>query len=89
MSDNRAIMDEIRRIVAEGDAIDVKTRDRLLLTAILDIYAQFDSLQVQIDSMKPAITFYRIGLYVATLLGASAIALMWGLLTGQVTLVFR
>lgn len=79
---NRAIMDEIQRIVTEGEALDVKTRDRLLLTAIIDIYDQ-------LEAMQPAMTFYRVGLAFASLLGAAAFALLWSLLTGQVVLVFK
>jgi hypothetical protein len=75
-------MDKVRRIVAEGDGVDVKTCDQILLAAILAIYARFDSLQVQIDGMKPAITSWHIGPSFATLIRASAIVLIWGLLIG-------
>ena len=82
MSRNHAVLDEIRKIVSEGEALDIRTRDRLLLTAVLDIYEQ-------LEAMQPALAFYRAAVYLASALAASVIALLWGLLTGQVELLFK
>ena len=40
-------------------------------------------------SIQPMIAFYKVGLWLASALGFSIIALIWGLITGQVGLVFR
>jgi hypothetical protein len=82
MTQNESVILEIKAIIAEGGSLEADTRDRLLLSAIIDIYEQLDRLQ-------PALTFYKAGLYFASALGLSVLALLWGLLTGQVVLVFR
>lgn len=79
---NRAVIQEMREIVKSGRSIDVDTRDQLLFTAVIDIYDKLEALQ-------PALTFYRIGLWVASGLGVAIIGLIGGILTGRVEIVFK
>ena len=41
------------------------------------------------ETIQPMILFYKIGAWMATALGASILALIWSILTGQVELVFK
>ena len=70
---------EMRKIIEQGKPIDIDTRDRLLFTAIIDIY----------EKMDPMLTFYKIGIWFASGIGVSIIALIGGILTGRVELVIK
>lgn len=79
---NNEVIKKIRDVIEKGGNIDINTRDVLLFSAIVDIYDQIGELQ-------PVLTFYRVGMWFAAILGTSFVALIFGLLTGQVEIVFR
>lgn len=53
--------------------------------AVNELMQKFDAL---VPQLQPVIIFYRVGLWMATFLGASVLALIWGLLTGKVEMNF-
>lgn len=79
---NRAVISEMRDIVKSGRSIDIDTRDQLLFTAVIDIY---DTL----EAFKPAVTFYKVGLFFASALGLGVLGFIGALLTGQIEVVIR
>ena len=40
-------------------------------------------------AIQPMVIFYKVGVWVLTLVGASVIALIWSLITGQIELLFK
>lgn len=56
---NTEVLREMRAIIKEGKSVDVDTRDRLLFTAMIDIYET-------LESMRPAMMSYRIGLWLVS-----------------------
>lgn len=79
---NTAVIREMRLIVEQGKPIDIDTRDRLLFTAVIDIYEQLEKLQ-------PALVFYKVGIYFAGAIGISILGFIGALLTGKVELIFK
>lgn len=69
----------MREIIKEGKTVDIQTRDRLLFTAVIDIY----------EHLTPMVTFYKVGMWLVTALGGAFILLVFGLMTGQVELLFK
>lgn len=76
---NTEVIREIREIITHGKPLDIDTRDRLLFTAIIDLYEQIEPMRL----------FYKVGLFLASGIGASVIALIGGILTGKVEIVFK
>jgi len=76
---NTIVIAEMREIIRNGRKVDIETRDRLLFSAIIDIY----------EHLEPMVAFYRIGMWFATALGSSILLLVGGILTGKVELVFK
>ncbi len=79
---NNEVIKQIRDVIQKGGNIDINTRDVLLFSAIIDIYEQ-------IEKFQPVLMFYRVGMWFAALLGTSFVGLVFGLLTGQVEVVFK
>ena len=79
---NNEVIKKIRDVIEKGGNIDINTRDVLLFSAIIDIYDQ-------IEKFAPVLTFYRVGMWFAALFGTSFVGLVFGLLTGQVQIVFK
>lgn len=79
-------MKAIREIVngskSDSPTIDPHIRDVLLFSAIIDIYETLEQLQ-------PVHTFYQISIYISSALGISILALLFGLLTGQMEIHFK
>ena len=78
---NRAVIKEMKEIIASGKTVDIDTRDRLLFTGIIDIYDE-------LEKFRPVIVFYKIGMFFASALGAAVLALIWGMVTHQVAISF-
>ncbi len=76
---NTKVIAEMREIIKEGRKVDIDTRDRLLFTAVIDIY----------EHLEPMVAFYKVGMWFASALGGSLILLVFGLMTGQVELLFK
>lgn len=78
-SGNTTVIAEMREIIKEGKPVDIQTRDRLLFTAVIDIY----------EHLEPMIAFYKIGIWFFSGLGLSILGLIGGIITGKVELVFK
>lgn len=72
----------MKKIVEQGKPLDIDTRDRLLFSAVIDIYEKLEHLQ-------PALVFYRVGIYFASAIGLSIIGFIGALITGRVELIFK
>jgi hypothetical protein len=79
---NVQVIKEMRTIIEEGNTISPQTRDRLLFTAVIDIYEKLEAFQ-------PALIFYKIGLFFASAIGIAILAFMGGLLTGKIAVTFK
>ena len=79
---NTEVMREMKRIVEQGKPLDIDTRDRLLFSAVIDIYEKLEQLQ-------PALVFYQVGIYFASAIGISIIGFIGALVTGKVELIFE
>jgi len=93
MSGNNELIKKIRDVIEKGGNIDVNTRDVLLFSAVVDIYESIDSMskryEEQISEIKPALTFYKVGMWISAAFGLSFIGLVFGMLTGQVQVIFK
>jgi len=81
-SSNNELIRKLRDVIEKGGNIDVNTRDVLLFSAIVDIYEQ-------LEEIRPAVTFYRIGVWFASAIGLSVIGLLFGLITGRAEIIFK
>ncbi|GEM_PF-3120977 len=79
---NNEVIKKLQGVIERGGNLDVNTRDVLLFTAIVDIYEQLETLQ-------PALVFYKVGIYFASAIGLAVIGFIGALLTGKVELVFK
>jgi len=50
---------------------------------------EIKSLKDFIKDLQPVIMFYKVGIWMAGALGLSILGLIWSLITGQVSLVFK
>jgi hypothetical protein len=82
MSGSAEVIREIKKILEDGKPLDVNTRDRLLLSSILDIYQQ-------LEQLTPVLTFYKIGVFFASALGLSILGFIGALITGAIQIVFK
>lgn len=81
-STNAELMREMRAIIAQGKPVDPEMRDRMLFTALVDVYDK-------LEELSPALTFYKFGMWAATAIGVSFLTLIGGILTGRVSLIFK
>ncbi len=79
---NTELIREMKRIVEDGKPLDIDTRDRMLFSAIIDIYEK-------IEKFAPVLTFYQVGMYFASAIGIAIIGFIGALLTGQVEAVVK
>jgi hypothetical protein len=79
---NTEVIREMRKLIEQGKPLDIDTRDRLLFTAVIDIYER-------LDELGPALTFYRVGLFFASAIGVAILGFIGALLTGKVELIFK
>lgn len=79
---NTEVIREMKKIIDQGKPLDIDTRDRLLFSAVIDIYEKLEQLQ-------PALVFYQIGVYFASAIGISVIGFLGALITGKIELVFK
>lgn len=82
MDSNAVVIQEMRKIISEGKPIDIDTRDRLLFSAVIDIYEKLEALQ-------PTLAFYRVGLFFASAIGLSILAFIGALIMHKIDLVFK
>lgn len=79
---NTELMREMKRIVEEGKPLDIETRDRMLFSAIIDIYEN-------LEKFAPVFAFYQVGMYFASAIGIGVLTVIGALLTGKIELVFK
>lgn len=79
---NTDLIREMKKIIEEGKPLDNDTRDRMLFSAVIDIYEKLEAFQ-------PVMVFYRVGMYFASAIGVSVIGFLGALLTGKVELIFK
>lgn len=54
---NTEVIREMREIIRTGKKVDIDTRDRLLFTAVIDIYEKLELFQ-------PALTAYKVSVWI-------------------------
>jgi hypothetical protein len=74
---NTDLIREMKKIIEDGKPLDIDTRDRLLFSAVIDIYEK-------LEKFAPVLVFYQVGMYFASAIGISLIAFIGAMLTGQV-----
>ena len=79
---NTEVIREMKKIIDQGKPLDIDTRDRLLFSAVIDIYEQLEQLQ-------PALVFYQVGVYFASAIGISVVGFLGALITGKIELIFK
>lgn len=79
---NTNVIREIKQIIDDGKPLDIDTRDRLLFSAVIDIYAK-------LEHLEPVLVFYRVGMFFASAIGIAVIGFVGGLLTGKIELTFK
>jgi len=79
---NTEVIREIKKIIDEGKPLDIETRDRLLFSAVIDIYEK-------LEKFTPALVFYQVGVYFASAIGISILAFAGALLTGAIEIIFK
>lgn len=79
---NTEVIREMKKIIDQGKPLDIDTRDRLLFSAVIDIYEKLEMLQ-------PALVFYQVGIYFASAIGISVIGFLGALITGKIELIFK
>lgn len=67
---NTTVIAEMREIVRQGKSLDVETRDRLLFTAIIDIYER-------LEAFVPAQNFYKAAIWVLSAVVLALIGTMF------------
>lgn len=72
----------MKRIVEEGKPLDIDTRDRMLFSAIIDIYEK-------LEKFSPVFAFYQVGMYFASAIGIGVLSVIGALLTGKIELIFK
>jgi len=103
-SANNEVIKRLRDVIQNGGGIDVNTRDVLLFSAIIDIYEQIENSRSEtqkaiaearaetkrvIEETRPAIIFYRVGIWFASVLGISVIGFLFSLMTGRAEIIFK
>ena len=97
---NTDLIREMKRIIEDGKPLDIDTRDRMLFSAVIDIYEQIEisrdeakkrdaEFNAKLEKFQPAMVFYRVGMYFASAIGLSVVAFIGMMLTGQVEVIFK
>jgi hypothetical protein len=88
---------EIKKYLEEGKPLDIDMRDRLLLSAVIDIYESQEKIMNEIrtdrktftERLAPLVVFYQVGLFFASAIGIAVLSVVGALLTGQVEMSFK
>jgi hypothetical protein len=83
MSSNGGVLEEIAAILEHKgqDAISPEVVNRLLLSSMLDLTRRMK----EVEKVMPAL---RLIMWVGAAIGASVIAFIWSLITGQASVTF-
>lgn len=79
---NADVLREMREIIRDGKSVDIDTRDRLLFTAMINVSDRLDAIQ-------PMLTFYKVAMWFVSGIGISIVALIGGIVTGKVEVIFK
>ena len=79
---NTELIREMKNIVESGETISIEMRDRLLFSAVIDIYEKLEKFQ-------PILVFYQVGMFFASAIGLSVLGFIGALLTGQIEITFK
>lgn len=83
---NTEALREMKRILEQGKPIDIDTRDRLLFTAVIDIY---ENQALLWRALRPALMFYQVGMFFASAIGLAVLGVLGGVITGKIGFVFK
>lgn len=101
---NNELIKKLRDVIEKGGNIDVNTRDVLLFSAIIDLYEKIEASNVEtqkaiqeartetrrvIEETRPAIQFYRVGIWMASAIGLAIISFLGALITGRAEIIFK
>ena len=80
---NRTTIQQIKELVENGERITARTRDLLILNAIVDIYERLGNVQ---RDVQPMLRFYKTGAWAATIAIAAIITLA---ISGKVEVIVK
>lgn len=87
---NSDTMKQLKSIIENGNKVDPDVRDIMILSALVDVYDQLDTLEQALrastDRLQIVYTFYRAGLWFASAIGISMIGIIFALITGQLVI---
>lgn len=101
---NNELIKKLRDVIEKGGNIDANTRDVLLFSAIVDIYEKIEQTQSDlqetaetarlemlrvIEETRPAVQFYKVGVWMASAIGLAIIGFIGSLLTGKAEITFK
>lgn len=81
MNGTQAVIKSVLDDIDKGHSIDINTRDKILFTAVIDIYEQ-------LDKLGPVILFYKAGIFLASAFGLILIGFLWAVFTHEITISF-
>lgn len=88
VNDMRADLRGMQKIITgNGTGIGLDEQARNNRRDIDKNSAEINELKKFSKELQPVILFYRVGVWMASVLGVSILALIWGLLTGQVEIL--
>lgn len=71
-NENQTTMEEIKKLIESGAAIDPKTRDILLFSAAIETNRQLEAIK---ESLRPLIQFYKAAVWIGGIIIASLITM--------------
>lgn len=88
VSDLRDELREMKKVITgNGSGIGLDEQARNNRRDIDKNLAEINELKKFSKELQPVILFYRVGVWMASVLGVSILALIWALLTGQVEIL--
>lgn len=79
---NTEVIREMRELLKQGKPLDIDTRDRLLFTAVIDIYEK-------LELLSPVLIFYKVSMWVTAIVAAGILGIIGGIATGKIELIFK
>lgn len=86
MTGSQSAIQQIKKLVENGERITIKTRDLLLLNAIVDIYERLETISAKVEDLQPALRFYKLSMWVITAIAGALITLA---VSGRVEIVIK
>lgn len=82
------LFQEILNSLAKDGSMTQETKDSLILRGIISLYAEIESIKIEVQEVKKIIPLYKILVAIGGLLMSLIIGLIWKILTGEVQLKF-